>query len=116
MTFTPSPQLIEKANVFSQVAEASTDILPADVSASNDPSTFRVTVAISGSPSIFDLVATSGSVETTSSFNSNVALQNGTLYTFSHGVRSGLSYNYRVRSAGVNIYQLLVEEVVGGVI
>lgn len=116
MTFTPSPQLIQKAYVFSQIAEASTDILPSDVSASNDPSTFRVTVAISGSASILDVVATSGSVEIATAFNSSVALQPATLYTFSHGVRSNLTYNYRVRSAGTNVYQLLVEEVVGGVI
>lgn len=116
MTFTPAPQLIEKANVFNQQADSQVDILPADVTPSNDPSTFRVTVAVSGSASIFDIVATSGAVVNTSAFNTNVALQPNTLYTFSHGVRSGFSYNYQVRSAGTNIQQLLVEEVVGGVI
>lgn len=116
MTFTPAPQLIEKANVFSQGAEQSTDILPADVSPSNDPSTFRITVAISGNASVLDVVATSGSVVHASAFNSNVSLQAATLYTFTHGVRSGFSYNYQVRNTGTNILQLLVEEVVGGVI
>lgn len=116
MTFTPAPQLIEKANVFSQQADAATDVLPADISPSNDPSTFRVTVALSGNASLLDIVATSGSVEHTSAFNSNVSLQPATLYTFSHGVRNGFTYNYRIRATGTNIFQLLVEEVVGGVI
>lgn len=116
MSFTPAPILIQKASVLNTPAVQSVDILGADIAPSNSPSTFRITVALSGADSFLNMLADDGTNEHSVALNDNVQLVANTLYTFSYSVISDMTYNFQVASLGTSVYQLLVEEVVGGVI
>lgn len=103
------------ATVFNQAAPgADTNILSTALTPYETASTMRVTVVLAAT-SVLNYTVTSGATTFTCGLNGSVALNSGDVYSFTFACRSAYTYNFQVETDGV-IRQLLVEEIVGGVV
>lgn len=71
---------------------------------------YRVTVALSGTNSVFNLQATSGSTTVTTAFNGGTALTAGNVYTFTVGVDGAYTYNFTATTT-TRVAYMIVDEV-----
>ena len=78
---------------------ANTDILTTAIEPKED-GVAVVTVCLTTS-SVFNVTTTDGTTAYTNGLNASGALQAGDVYTFSFGVRAGISYNFQVETNSV---------------
>ena len=100
----------EKARLFDTAAQtADTDVLPSEMTPSESPAAFVVTVQVASAATVKVAETVSG---TTKSYvlNDGTQLGAGELYTFEVPVRDAGSYNIRLGS-GVAIDVLNVDEI-----
>lgn len=106
--------LLQSAKYNVPAPGANTNILATSLTPKQGVAAFRVTVVLA-TGSVFNLRTTDGTTAFTSHFNGGVALAAASVYTFTFGVTSGLTYNFQVETDGV-IRLLQVDEVTAGVI
>lgn len=97
------------ASVFQSSVNADTDILGSDVSPSNNPSAFRITVSLASS-AVFNAQVTRSGNTVEEDLNDSNALSAGSVYSFYLPIRSSDSVNFQVET-GVTINRLDIEEV-----
>ena len=108
--------LYAKARVFNTSVAAATDFFGTDLTPTDSRSVFRVTVAMDTATKL-SVEIDNGTTQVSDTLNGGADLAAGTLSTFTFGVDSGFTYNFRHDDAGaVNLDYFLVDEVKGGVI
>ena len=116
MAFTPSPVLIKKAEIFNQSATPSVGMLPSAITPTRDPSTFRVSVALSGADATLVMQATVSGVTGNILLNNGLSLSADVLYTFSFSSSQKVQYDFALGTGGLGVHQLIVEEPTGSLI
>ena len=89
---------------------ANTDILTTGLVPPFD-GIFVVTVSLT-TGSVFNVTSTDGTTAYTNGLNASVALNAGDVYTFSFGVRTGITYNFQVETNSV-VRFLIVQHMTG---
>lgn len=116
MAFQPSPVLLQKSEVFNLEIGPGSGILPANVTPTRNPSTFRATVALSGADATIGLTMTVGGIKHTALLNNGIELSAGVLYTFSFSASQSGLYNFELGTGGLGVHQLILEEPTGSLI
>ena len=102
---------IEKAVIHnSALPAANTNILGADITPTNSPTTFRIMVSISIAAK-FNARITRTATTTTTIFNGGANLVAGALFIFDLLVHSGDSINFQFSSTGGTINELRIQEI-----
>jgi hypothetical protein len=105
--FTPK----EKAVIHDQaMPAANTNILGADITPTNSPTTFRTMVSISVAAK-FSATITRAATTKTSKFNGGADLVTDTLFIFDMLVHSGDSINFQFSATGGTLNDLRVQEI-----
>lgn len=108
--------LYAKARVFDTAVATATDFLGTDLTPTDARSVFRITVSMDTATKL-SVEIDNGTTQVSDILNGGADIAAGTLSTFTFGVDSAFTYNFRHDDAGaVNLDYFLVDEVQGGVV
>ena len=108
--------LYAKARVFDTAVATATDFLGTDLTPTDARSVFRITVSMDTATKL-SVEIDNGTTQVSDILNAGADIAAGTLSTFTFGVDSAFTYNFRHDDAGaVNLDYFLVDEVQGGVV
>ena len=108
--------LYAKARVFDTAVATATAFLGTDLPPPDARSVFRITVSMDTATKL-SVEIDNGTTQVSDILNGGADIAAGTLSTFTFGVDSACTYNFRHDDAGaVNLDYFLVDEVQGGVV
>ena len=109
--------LIAKGRIFNTSVATATDFFGTDLSPTMGRSAFRVTVNMIDTASKLIVQETDATPTTVAgTLNNDTDIPLGGKATFTFGVDSAYTYNFRHSDGGPVVISILVEEVLGGVV